>query len=139
MFAIQSSTISHYEARLAFDGNRNQNFRGGETCSHTLGAPNEWLQVDLTKRALIKEIIIYYRVDCCSDRFGNANVNVSDSSDMLKNEQFCVHIVSITTPNNIQTFSCKDDVTGQFLRITNGIEKTNLHLCEVQVIGTFHF
>ena len=136
--ATQSSENAGGLAGFAFNGIKSQDWFESK-CSHTKDDVNSWLQVDLTKRALIIKIVIYNRADCCSERFRNANINVADSSDMLKNEQLCVHIVSITTPNNIQTFACKDDVIGRFLRITNGIKKTSLHLCEVEVIGTFIF
>ena len=137
--AIQSTTSEQYflysEARNAFDGNKNQGFFY-KSCSHTENEPKPWLQVDLGKKALIRKVVIYNRVGCCSDKFKNANVTVADTSDMLQNKKLCVHISAITTPNNIQTFACADDIIGRFVRITNGHKV--LHLCEVEVLGTLN-
>ena len=136
--AIQSSTyIASSEARNVFDGNKGQNANLGGSCSHTTNQDTKpWLQVDLERKALIRKVVIYNRVDCCSDRLQNANVTVADTSDMLQNKKLCVHISAITTPNNIQTFACEDDIIGRFVRITNGYEYLNL--CEVEVIGTYN-
>ena len=136
--AIQSSKFSRSsEAKNAFDGNKDQNWYLGGSCSHTTDQEtNPWLQVDLERKALIRKVVIYNRAECCSDRFQNANVTVADTSDMLQNQILCVHIAAITVPNNIQTFSCADDIIGRFVRITNGLKVLNL--CEVEVIGTYN-
>ena len=137
--AIQSSILELYSsfsaARNAFDGNKNQDFFD-KSCSHTKFEPKPWLQVDLEKKALIRKVVIYNRAECCAEKFQNANVTVADTSDMLQNKMLCVHISAITTPNNIQTFACADDIIGRFVRITNGDDA--LHLCEVEVIGTYN-
>ena len=130
--AIQSSTYPGLsEARNAFDGKK------GGSCSHTTNQEiKPWLQVDLESKALVRKIVIYNRLDGFQDRFQNANVTVSDTSDMLQNKKLCAHISAITTPNNIQTFACADDIIGRFVRITN--DNNYLHLCEVEVIGTYN-
>ena len=136
--AIQSSTFQGTsEARNAFDGNKDQNWYLGGSCSHTTNQETKpWLQVDLERKALIRKVVIYNRSDDAEDRFQNANITVADTSDMLQNKKFCVHISSITTTDNIQTFSCADDIIGRFVRITN--DNNYLHLCEVEVIGTYN-
>ena len=135
--AIQSSTFQvTSEARYAFDGNMDQNMNLGGSCSHTTNQDTKpLLQVDLERKALIRKVVIYNRVDCCSDRFQNANVTVADTSDRLQNQILCIHIAAITRPNNIQTFACADDIIGRFVRITN--DHNYLNLCEVEVIGIF--
>ena len=126
-------------AELAFDGNKTQILDDALSCSHTYSGKNNWLKVDLERKAWIRKLIIYNRIDGnTGDRFKNVDVFVADSLDMMQNRHLCVHIDAITAPNGIQTFQCNDYIFGRYVRF-DMYNDAQLNLCEVEVMGTYYF
>jgi hypothetical protein len=63
--ATQSSTYGTYTAALAVDGNTNGAF-GNNSLSITNPDANAWWQVDLGGSAVVNQVAIWGRTDCCN-------------------------------------------------------------------------
>ena len=81
--------------------------------------------ITLEKYSYIKNIHIYNRLDCCSDRFLNAAIKV-DNNDILKIPQYYQHSSIISF--NINTF-------GQTVIITPADANTALNFMEIKIFG----
>ena len=135
--AVQSSTEFGGVASRAVDGNTLGVFANA-SITHTALGDNPWWYVDLDGAFRIEEVVIWNRLDCCSDRLSGAVVRLltslsDDGSDFAS---------QITLP----------DMTGQpqFVWDTSGVVNTNivgvyifipdsdayLSLAEVEVLGT---
>ncbi|XP_041360434.1 pentraxin fusion protein-like [Gigantopelta aegis] len=78
---LLSSTAGHYGAALAVDGDYNSLFSGG-SCTHTASARiHPWWVVDLRQTAVVKEVVIYNRQDCCGDTITTAVPPASTTTD----------------------------------------------------------
>jgi len=74
--ARQSSMDYGGAAERAVDGNRDGNY-WANSVTHTGNARNEWWEVDLGGQKQIRQIKIWNRTDCCSERLSNFYVMVS--------------------------------------------------------------
>lgn len=72
----QSSTGWSGVSSRAVDGNRSGDY-GQNTTTHTLNELQPWWQVDLLTDQPLREIAIYNRTDCCSERLSDFHVLVS--------------------------------------------------------------
>ncbi len=79
--ASQSTTAYGAPAERAIDGNTDGNFYN-RSVTHTADKPNSWWQVRLPKPAIIEEIVIWNRSDCCGNRLSNFRVSVLDDSSV---------------------------------------------------------
>ena len=81
--ARQSSQGYGGEPGRAVDGNTNDQFISGRSCTHTEngGEQPEWWQVDLGSAANVISVRLTNRQDCCEQRLGGVHVYVSETSD----------------------------------------------------------
>lgn len=124
--AAQSSTCWGGEASRAIDGNTNQQW-GGNSIAHTCDAG--WWQVELQSEQAVSYVIIYNRLDCCSDRLNDAELQVLDGSGIVIANQTIVNGIS-------QNHIYFDGVVGKYVRIQKKPGAGNdLNIAEVQVFG----
>lgn len=76
--ATQSSIDSGGLASRAVDGNTNGVYASGSV-SHTANEAQPWWQVDLGASADIRQIVLWNRTDCCTERLSNLVVLVSEA------------------------------------------------------------
>jgi hypothetical protein len=135
--ATQSSTHAGASADLAIDGDPNPEFKFG-TITHTTLEANPWWQVDLGSSAAISSIVIYNRLDCCSERLSDYWVFVSDTpfttTDTAASLQsragtFSSHQVSAPYPS----IAIPVNARGRFVRVQLS-GSGYLSLAEVKVI-----
>uniref|UniRef100_A0A1I8FQQ2 WSC domain-containing protein n=1 Tax=Macrostomum lignano TaxID=282301 RepID=A0A1I8FQQ2_9PLAT len=89
-----------------------------------LPTPKIWLVAsDSQERSLVKQVRIYNRLDCCSERLNDFSITVDG--------QECASFKS-SGFFSVKTFQCNK--VGQKLRINNR-KRSPLTLCEVQVFG----
>uniref|UniRef100_A0A1I8FL15 WSC domain-containing protein n=1 Tax=Macrostomum lignano TaxID=282301 RepID=A0A1I8FL15_9PLAT len=105
----------------AFDGNTSPNWHL-QSCTHTKSEFG-WWQATLKERSLVKQVRIYNRLDCCSERLNDFSITVDG--------QECASFKS-SGFFSVKTFQCNK--VGQKLRINNR-KRSPLTLCEVQVFG----
>ena len=74
--ARQSSTGYGGTAQLAVDGNTDGNYLSGST-THTNDEKNPWWEVDLGAAYKLENVLVYNRIDACSERLDNFQVLVS--------------------------------------------------------------
>ncbi|KAK3523177.1 hypothetical protein QTP86_021713 [Hemibagrus guttatus] len=74
----QSSTVAHYTAPYAIDGNRETNVHL-HPCTHTIPENNPWWRVDLLVVYNISNVIITNRGDCCPERINGAEIHIGNS------------------------------------------------------------
>lgn len=74
--ARQSSTGYGGTAQLAVDGNTDGNYPSGST-THTNHEKNPWWEVDLGAVYKLENVLVYNRIDACSERLDNFQVLVS--------------------------------------------------------------
>ena len=132
----QSTTVRGSPSSLAVDGNKNNNWREG-SCTHTLHdlpLPG-WWRVDLGQRAMIYNVMITNRGDCCSQRLGNFSIRIGFNDKNGANPS-CREHVGITTGITVD-FKC-NAMPGQFVYIESALPKKALTLCEVEIYG-YHF
>jgi len=106
----------------AVDGNTNGNYGAG-SCTHTENQANAWWTVDLQATYTVDKVVVYNRVDCCSDRLRNTDVSIDG--------QLCGTISQEATVN---TINCGNKL-GRIVKVT--LKGSNfLTLCEVEVWGS---
>ncbi|WP_452600009.1 LamG-like jellyroll fold domain-containing protein [Pontimicrobium sp. MEBiC01747] len=109
--------------------------------THTLHNISEpWWQVDLGKLANIKEIRVYNRTDCCSERLINFHLFVSDvpfTSNTVSDVQGQLGVTDYHFSGQASNLTKQlVNKTGRYIRIQ--LEGTGtLSLAEVQVFGSF--
>ena len=135
--ASQSTTSSNGSAERAIDGNTDGDFRKSSV-THTDDKLDSWWEVMLPSPAVIEEIVIWNRSDCCWDRLSNLLVSVLDDSRRIVWAQPLTGSVGKGSYE-----SCRRDlpVKGRYVKIElQGKNKEGngyLSLAEVQVFGEF--
>lgn len=135
---LQSSTYGGYAfASRAVDGNPNGNWGGGSV-THTNNDANAWWQVDLGVQAVLSEIRLTNRTDCCSYRLSDFYVFVSEtpihnrSIDDLISDPAVYKIYQAGMPAS--TLNLPVAVQGRYVKVQ--LDGANfLSLAEVQVFG----
>jgi len=136
--ADQSSISSGAVASRAVDGNTDGNFFSGST-THTSGGLESWWQVDLGGQAVISNVNIFNRTDCCSERLVDFYVFVSETpfdnqslSQILENDDISrVYHEGTLSSNSI---SLQLPSKGRYVRVQLAGAGV-VSLAEVQVIG----
>ncbi|CAC9548612.1 putative lipoprotein [uncultured Gammaproteobacteria bacterium] len=132
--ATESSTYPYsilVAASYAVDGNTDGEFLNGST-THTNIEQGAWWQVDLGSKKNINEIIIYNRIDCCTNRLSNYQVSISDKADFSTHTYQQDFHVAPNPKTNIKLDA--PGKQGRYVRIQL-LDKNYLSLSEVQVIG----
>jgi len=132
--ATESSTYTYsipVAAGYAVDGNTDGEFLNGST-THTNIEQGAWWQVDLGSKKNINEIIIYNRIDCCTNRLSNYQVSISDKADFSTHTYQQDSHVAPNPKTNIKLDA--PGKQGRYVRIQL-LDKNYLSLAEVQVIG----
>ncbi|KAI8494104.1 hypothetical protein Bbelb_284510 [Branchiostoma belcheri] len=135
--AFQTSTLNGTYgpgvASLAVDGitNTYMNF-GIATCTHTQEetGPSWW--VDLGRSYVIDRVVIFNRMDCCSERLNPFNIHIGDSDQVSENPR-CGgdHQIDVTKPS--VSIPCRW-TAGRYVGVRLTGPSRILTLCEVQVI-----
>jgi hypothetical protein len=133
--ATQSSTGFGGSASRAIDGNTDPTYGDG-SITHTNGEAGGWWEVDLGDSFFLRRIVLWNRVDCCSNRLTNFRLSVLDAS---RNEVAASdHFTDRTFPTG-QSYEVRlpDATRGRFVRIAKlGPDQNGeywLSLAEVQV------
>jgi len=117
-------------ASRAINGN-NSPYWGSRSISHTCRSTGAWWQVELAEsESLIEKIVVWNRLDCCSERLQNSKVQVIDKDGAV------VFVKPIGATRNIRTFDIplETPVIGATVKVT--LDGTNyLQLSEVEVFG----
>jgi len=125
----QSSTYENQISELAVRKYYGNDLQKGETCTQTLfnGGYPYWI-VDLEENYNIDNVVIYNRMDCCSERILGVQVEVLDVEQKL----ICqCGIIDQTLPFYIM--KC-NSCPGRMVRIRH-TKSTYLTLCNVSVYG----
>ncbi len=106
--------------------------------AHTKSETNPWFAFDLTASAVITEISLWNRSNCCADRATNLWIFVSDTpiSDSLATAKSS-GAASFNIPGQVgRPSTVVVNSTGRYVKVfLEG--KDFLHLSEVQIMGTF--
>jgi hypothetical protein len=128
--ASQTCTGFGGNAARAIDGNNNWTW-GSRTISHTCKQMNAWWKVDLPDdNSLIEKIVVWNRLDCCSDRLSNSEVQIIDKDGNI------VARKEIEEAGNVRSFEFEFDqrTFGKTVKVM--LDGNNhLQLAEVEVIG----
>ncbi|XP_035657357.1 deleted in malignant brain tumors 1 protein-like [Branchiostoma floridae] len=138
--AYQTSTKGYFrfwerEARLAVDGNTNGDWWGNScTCTRTEDEDNPAWWVDLGQSYVINSVVIFNRLDCCSDRLNPFNIHIGGSSTVTSNPK-CGgdHRIDLSQPSI--SVSCQG-MTGRYVGVRLIGFPRVMSLCEVQVFST---
>ena len=133
----QSTTRGDSKSSLAVDGNNNSNYFAG-SCTHTedhLPIP-AWWRVDLGQRAMIYNVMITNRGDCCGERLRDFSIRIG-FEDKNGANPFCREHAGFTASITVN-FKCNSALPGQFVYIESALPNNPLGLCEVAVYGR-HF
>ncbi len=139
--ATQSSTRVGSGANVAsaaLDGRFFGDFVREATTTHTNSQVNPWFEVDLSSapaKALIKEITLYNRFDCCQDRLSNFRLSIWDGGTEVWGEDF---LTDGTNPGLIFSVADSSGFLGQGDRVRLELLGGNarvLSLSEIQIWG----
>ncbi|XP_057304661.1 fucolectin-like [Hydractinia symbiolongicarpus] len=132
--ARQSSVYNHSfipDASLGVDGNKNGDFEV-KSCFHTNNETYPWWEVNLLQNAVITNVVLYPRTECCHLRANNLKLLVRIAYEDSWN--LCASIEQLgTTPLDQK---CGQHVVGGIFRIVQHNTEP-FHLCEVEVFGYF--
>jgi len=110
-------------AYLAIDGNTDGHWGGGSV-THTVKEGNEaWWRLDFSNTYYVSKILIWNRVDCCSERLNGVTVRIDDHENIIAKLD--------TTKGNPIGIEVDDDVN----KITIYGGNSVLSLAEVEVFG----
>ncbi|CAH1244449.1 PKD1 [Branchiostoma lanceolatum] len=131
--AFQTSTVAGADASRAVDGNTNTD-AGAGSCTHSDGIednPGWW--VDLGHSYTVDRVVIFNRLDCCSERLNPFNIHIGDS-DQVSTNPMCGgdHQIDVTKPSI--TVPCRG-MTGRYVGVRLPGLSRILTLCEVQVVS----
>eukprot|EP00118_Oscarella_pearsei_P028991 m.3415 g.3415 ORF g.3415 m.3415 type:complete len:2425 (+) comp9369_c0_seq1:116-7390(+) len=131
----QSTTGWSGSSGRAVDGNRNGNYNGGRSCTHTLGQTNPWWYVDLGFQQPVRKITVTNRGDCCHTRLNGFEIWVGDdnTSGGTKNKKCTAKAIPNFGRGETRTITCDSLMHGRyvFVRIPGGGKV--LTICEVAV------
>ncbi|XP_019628635.1 PREDICTED: plasminogen-like [Branchiostoma belcheri] len=135
--AFQTSTLNGMHgpgvASLAVDGITNiyMNY-GTATCTHTQEETDPSWWVDLGRSYMIDRVVIFNRMDCCSERLNPFNIHIGDSDQVSENPR-CGgdHQILVTKPT--VSIQCRW-MAGRYVGFRLTGPSRILTLCEVQVI-----
>ena len=100
-----------------------------KSCFHSNYENNPYWIVHFKEESVVNSVVIYNRMDCCSDRI------IGSIVELLSPTSEVVHQCgTITETQGIYIFSCKGEI-GSKVRIRNPGLKI-LHFCEVDVLGS---
>ncbi len=125
------------------DNNTDGSYFGSNSVAHTLGSSQyDWIDIDLQSLQYIKNIVVWNRTDCCSDRLQNVFLMVSSTpfpsnynlASALANAEF-THQFGVT--NNVVSLDTPIGKKGRYIRIQkSGNNITNyLNIAEIQVFN----
>ena len=127
--ATQSSMGWGGDPMRAIDGNTSGNWGDG-SITHTDGAPS-WWELDLQGAFAIQSVVLWNRLDCCSERLTNFTVTILDAD---REVSWADTFFRDNSPLPGASFSIEDiDASGRFLRIA--LPGAHLSLAEVEVFG----
>ncbi|XP_053374050.1 fucolectin-1-like [Mercenaria mercenaria] len=130
--AYQSTTYPGGYASKAVDGNTNQDYDKGRSCTHTNNQKHPSWEVDLGENAYIHHVRIFNRKDCCGERLRAVVLYIGKNKESYK--QYEIHTGKV---GSSYTFSMpKDSPVGRWVRLTLHLTGI-LTLCEVQVMGYY--
>lgn len=134
---FQSSTAHGGSSGRAVDGKTSSNYNS-RSCTHTKAPGRKVWGVNLVKEYSIKKVIIYNRMDCCSQRLVGSRVHVTNDKQAalrgpLSDHSLCGTITDRYPKDKIM-LSCKGR-QGRYVVIEK-TDTTALTLCEVQVFGS---
>jgi hypothetical protein len=117
-------------ASKAIDGNTDGDFYNGSV-SHTETGEGLYWMVDLLTNHLVREITLWNRTDCCSDRLTNFHVSLLDATE--------TEVFGQTFFSGGGTFPLSLDISfaptiGRYVRV-NLLSPGILQLAEVQVLA----
>ncbi|XP_078581925.1 scavenger receptor cysteine-rich domain-containing protein DMBT1-like [Branchiostoma floridae x Branchiostoma japonicum] len=120
------------EAGLAVDGNTNGNY-SENTCTQTKWEANPAWWVDLGQSYVINSVVIFNRLDCCSDRLNPFNIHIGGSGTVTSNPK-CGgdHRIDLGQPSI--SVSCRG-MMGRYVGIRLIGSHRVMSLCEVQVFS----
>jgi len=126
---VQDSTNYGGISSRAVDGNTSGNWVDSSVTATNEGSGTRYWLVDLVDVAVIVEIILYNRVDCCSSRLNNFSLEILDAGETVVDSRFFSS--SEFNPIFTQKSFSFDNVQGSKVRIslTSGL----LSLAEVEV------
>ncbi|KAL7542580.1 hypothetical protein ACHAXR_011906 [Thalassiosira sp. AJA248-18] len=130
--ASQSSLCWGGVPNRAIDGNTNGHW-SGNSIQHTCDESNPWWMVDLgeSEAHVIESVSVYNRVDCCTDRNSDSDIEILDDSGNI------VASKSIAAGDTSSVYNLNfDDVGGRYIRFqkkASGISVLNI--AEVKVMG----
>ncbi|CAH1798057.1 unnamed protein product [Owenia fusiformis] len=134
----QSTIGSNGRSGRAVDGNT-EGIYNEESCTHTLEEMHPWWIVDLGKAYELCKIVIWNRLDCCSDRLHDFAIEVSnelfDGENVNSTSWSREYLYTGTPANNPTTIAFPQTSVGRYIKIQNAIDSSidALTLCEVEV------
>ncbi|XP_078693730.1 uncharacterized protein LOC144923229 isoform X2 [Branchiostoma floridae x Branchiostoma belcheri] len=135
--AYQTSIMEiwHGDASRAVDRNTDANYHAG-SCTHTVSGqgetdPSWW--VDLRQSYMVSRVVIFNRMDCCSERLNPFNIHIGDSDQVSENPK-CGgdHRIDVSRPSI--SVSCHG-MKGRYVGVRLPGPARILTLCEVQVFS----
>ncbi len=117
-----ASMSSQFSSLVASNLN-NDIFTGNSELAHTGGSsPNEWFEIDLGSNMQISSVVLWNRINCCSNRINNVYIMVADTpfpantdiTQSLNNSDY-THQLGDETGSDIITVN--PNASGRYVRI----------------------
>ncbi|KAK7487847.1 hypothetical protein BaRGS_00020894 [Batillaria attramentaria] len=123
-------------AHKAVDGNMNTHI---SHCTHTADdSVPRWWRVDLLERFYVHAVELTNRGDCCSQRLGNFDVEVSAQNPLVANSTLrhvCAHQDTSIPQGATVRLDCTQPISGRHVRVLLYKDDV-LTLCEVKVLAS---
>ncbi|KAH3702837.1 hypothetical protein DPMN_077863, partial [Dreissena polymorpha] len=130
--AYQSSTHERGAATDAVDGCTDGTYNN-YCCTHTEIEDGPWWEVDLGGDFPIKEIVVYNRQDCCSERLAGFVTRISFVSVSTNDDDIVYKEDSQKVPPYVTRIPTQGR-RGRFVQLSLPNKRQPLTLCEVEVI-----
>ncbi|XP_052805091.1 uncharacterized protein LOC128234708 isoform X2 [Mya arenaria] len=130
----RTSSLYHMagHSRKGVDGCTNGHYFDEFCCTHTKNDLGAWWEVDLEQMYPIKDIVVYNRQDCCSNRLRGFVVYISSVSDSTMDSDIVYRNTDSSVP--YITRIPVDGKRGRYVKISLKDKREFLTLCEVEVM-----
>ncbi|CAJ1087547.1 uncharacterized protein LOC117807966 isoform X2 [Xyrichtys novacula] len=131
--ASQSGISHDGEASLAIDGNKNPDYAGGFSCTHTLFANSHWWRLLLPAVYRVSHVDITNR-DELAERINGAELLIGNNAQNNGNNNPRCAVIDSIGRGQTRTFDC-GGMIGRFVNVKLERPNTILTLCELEVYG----
>mgnify|MGYP001277153668 CR=1 FL=1 len=126
-----SDTVYGRPASVAVDGNTSGDYYA-ESVTHSAFENNAWWRVDLGAIYNIRQIKVFNRTDCCSERLRGAKLYIGNNPS--NDPALYTEVATLTGSTQVQNFNLSPNARGRYVMVQH-VRADYLSIAEIEVYG----